>query len=62
MIKSSIGTSQPCSPPDPRPEPPGAQVYSSRDLFQDRNEIRIQHEGEIYRLRITRSGGLLLNK
>ena len=34
----------------------------SRDLFRDKTEIRIEHQGEMYRLRITRSGGLLLNK
>lgn len=37
-------------------------TYSSRDLFRDKTEIRIEHQGEMYRLRITRSGGLLLNK
>ncbi len=40
----------------------GETTYSSRDLFRDRTEIRIEHQGEMYRLRITRSGGLLLNK
>lgn len=39
-----------------------AETYSSRELFRDKTEIRIEHHGEIYRLRITRSGGLLLNK
>jgi hemin uptake protein HemP len=43
-------------------EASGEAVYSSRDLFRDRTEIRIEHQGELYRLRITRSGGLLLNK
>lgn len=43
-------------------ETSGEAVYSSRDLFRDRTEIRIEHQGELYRLRITRSGGLLLNK
>ncbi|WP_119388526.1 hemin uptake protein HemP [Taklimakanibacter lacteus] len=40
----------------------GEATYSSRDLFRDKTEIRIEHQGEMYRLRITRSGGLLLNK
>ena len=40
----------------------GEAIYSSRDLFRDKTEIRIDHQGEMYRLRITRSGGLLLNK
>ena len=43
-------------------EAQGEAVYSSRDLFRDKSEIRIEHQGELYRLRITRSGGLLLNK
>lgn len=43
-------------------EAQGESVYSSRDLFRDKTEIRIEHQGELYRLRITRSGGLLLNK
>ena len=43
-------------------EASGESVYSSRDLFGDKTEIRIEHQGELYRLRITRSGGLLLNK
>ena len=43
-------------------EAQGEAVYSSRDLFRDKTEIRIEHQGELYRLRITRSGGLLLNK
>ncbi|MGE3872844.1 MAG: hemin uptake protein HemP [Parvibaculaceae bacterium] len=43
-------------------EAKGEAVYSSRDLFRDKTEIRIEHQGELYRLRITRSGGLLLNK
>lgn len=42
--------------------PGGEATYSSRDLFRDKTEIRIEHQGEMYRLRITRSGGLLLNK
>ena len=42
-------------------EAQGESVYSSRDLFRDKTEIRIEHQGELYRLRITRSGGLLLN-
>jgi hemin uptake protein HemP len=40
----------------------GEEVYSSRDQFRDKTEIHIEHQGALYRLRITRSGGLLLNK
>ena len=49
--------------PDEGEAKSGAEAtYSSRDLFRDKTEIRIEHQGEMYRLRITRSGGLLLNK
>ncbi len=36
--------------------------YSSRDLFHGAQEIAIEHQGSSYRLRITRTGGLILNK
>ena len=36
--------------------------YKSNDLFKGQNEIQIEHLGAEYRLRITRSGGLILNK
>jgi len=36
--------------------------YTSTDLFQGQSEILIEHQGAEYRLRITRSGGLILNK
>lgn len=35
---------------------------SSRHLFGDAPEIRIEHLGQIYRLRRTRNGKLILNK
>jgi len=35
---------------------------SSRDLFGPNSEICIEHEGSMYRLRITRQGKLILNK
>jgi hemin uptake protein HemP len=38
------------------------QVLDSRTLFRDRTEIQIRHEGELYRLRLTRNGRLILNK
>lgn len=34
----------------------------TRQLFGGRTEIRIAHNNEIYRLRITRAGKLILNK
>lgn len=61
-MTSTVRVSRELQPEEHVAEVNPPQTYSSRDLFQDKTEIRIQHEGEIYRLRITRSGGLLLNK
>jgi hemin uptake protein HemP len=36
--------------------------YVSADLFASSSEIRIEHNGAVYTLRKTRSGGLILNK
>lgn len=38
------------------------QVIESTSLFGDRQEIGIRHRGEVYRLRVTRNGKLILNK
>ena len=37
-------------------------VIESEYLFAEKNEVNIHHHGEIYRLRITRNGRLILNK
>ena len=44
----------------PKAQP--ASHYTSNDLFKGQSEILIEHQGAEYRLRITRSGGLILNK
>jgi len=49
---------KPAAPP--RPCAP-AEIPAST-LFQGRQEIRIEHQGEQYRLRITRNGKLILTK
>ncbi len=56
----------PSAPPDcpvpaaqPLSQPPR---YSSEVLFAASSEIRIDHNGAVYTLRMTRSGGLILNK
>jgi len=38
------------------------RLVQSRDLFAGRTEICIEHEGAVYRLKITRQGKLILNK
>jgi len=44
--------------------PPPAQeaIIRAEDLFQDRQEVWIELNGERYRLRITRRGKLILQK
>ena len=37
-------------------------VVSSDALMQGANELRIVHRGDVYRLRVTRSGKLILQK
>ena len=42
--------------------PPGAPVIDSAYLLAGRKEVQIRHGGEVYRLRVTRNGKLILNK
>lgn len=46
----------------PIPTEAGTPEYSSEALFQGRRELLISHEGQTYRLRVTRGGKLILNK
>jgi hemin uptake protein HemP len=51
--------------PEAQPEPenrPEEKVVQTGELFGDRREIVIEHDGERYRLRITRRGKLILQK
>ncbi len=43
-------------------EAAGRHTVSSTDLFQGGRELVIRHDGEEYRLRITRAGKLILTK
>jgi hemin uptake protein HemP len=55
----------PATPPDPGSSPPGAPGpprIRSDDLLHGQREILIEHQGEIYRLSVTRSGKLILHK
>ena len=48
------------------PTPPGNAdrplIIPSEDVFQGRREVWIEHEGEMYRLRLTSKGKLYLSK
>ncbi len=37
-------------------------LIDSKELFRGKHELQIKHVGEIYTLRITRNGKLILNK
>lgn len=53
------------SKPDEPRNPPRAGAdkrLSTEDLFHGKKEILIDHEGEVYRLRITRRNKLILQK
>lgn len=50
-------------PEDDRPADPSKErVIAAAQLFGDRREVCIEHNGERYRLRITRRGKLILQK
>lgn len=40
----------------------GKKVISSKELFAENREIVIEHNENLYRLSITKSGKLILNK
>lgn len=46
----------------PEPEEQHPIVYASAELLKGRKEVWIEHEGEMYRLRITARGRLILTK
>jgi hemin uptake protein HemP len=41
---------------------PSVTIIDARTLFGSAREIGIEHEGALYRLKITRQGKLILNK
>ena len=45
-----------------RPYDRMVRVVTSESLFRGSHEIGIEHEGSMYRLKITRQGKLILNK
>lgn len=38
------------------------RTFESQDLFDGASEVGIEHDGALYRLKITRQGKLILNK
>jgi hemin uptake protein HemP len=56
------GNPAPSTPNQPKSETESLPSYDSSDLLKGAREILIHHQGEIYRLRLTRNGKLILNK
>ena len=50
------------NPVSPKGQAPDVRVWESQDLFGPDRQILIHHESEIYVLRITRNGKLIMNK
>ncbi len=54
------------TPPAPEAAKPLSSLLrrktTSRDLFESGNELQIEHRGEIYTLRLTSKGKLILTK
>jgi hemin uptake protein HemP len=50
---------RPVPGPPPRAE---SGILSSDELLAGRREVLISHQGEFYRLRVTRQGKLILHK
>ena len=50
------------TPAGPASNEPGRQPLDSIALFQGRQEIVIRHDGQDYRLRVTRQNKLILTK
>jgi hemin uptake protein HemP len=44
------------------PASPSPIVVSSADIFLGAQELHIRHNGEVYRLVVTKDGELILNK
>ncbi|MBA2226355.1 hemin uptake protein HemP [thermophilic bacterium 2918] len=42
--------------------PPTGRVLRSEDILAGQREVQILHEGQTYRLRVTRRGRLILQK
>ena len=49
-------------PPAEAARPFSAVVWNSEEILKGTKEIQIVHRGEVYRLRLTRNGKLILSK
>jgi hemin uptake protein HemP len=62
LKETELATTRSATPPRPGAPTPQPRVIDSRSLFGDQREVRIEHNGELYLLRLTRLGKLILTK
>lgn len=55
-------STQPRDESEQAPAPEAARTISSEELLQGSRELSIRHGEDIYRLRVTRNGKLILQK
>ena len=60
-MERMTGDQQP-DPKQPDESSKAIKVWASKELFGDAKLIQIEHGTEVYQLRITRQGKLILNK
>lgn len=53
---------KPKEQPEARPAAPGRKILRSEELFGSSREVGIRHNGQEYRLQVTRNGKLILIK
>jgi len=59
---SNASNRQPGTEITVEPALPQPETIRSRELFAGRNEVHIRHDTELYRLRVTKNGKLILTK
>lgn len=59
---SQVSDPHPTTPKQPAPKLPPREAWQSEELLGERTEVLILHNNEVYRLRRTRQGKLILHK
>ena len=63
MSSANTPQGQPPKAQAPSPKPPAAlRIFDSQTLFGTAHQVLIAHQGETYKLQITRQGKLILTK
>ena len=62
MFPKPLATENRPTKAPPPAKPQGPALLESKMLFRQGQEVVIRHQGELYRLRCTRNGKLILTK